>query len=263
MSSKRKSVRAGRPRLFFMMLSFELRGYVKPYLIAGACYLFSLASAAVSILYIPALKTAAYAILYASVMAIFAVTAAVPIRRTFLDITKKPLFDGITPSPRPSELAAAKLTPILMFSVLSASLHAAADATVTHLSALTYDGYGKTLVSVSVLMLSLVFYLSAVVLTSVADYRPDPKAKPKKLRRRVTMDGILLYALGLTVLVFVMLCLSAVPFGSDALADLSGTGLNPDTSLSLSLIYLAVSLLRAVYLYFILKRRLCRALKLH
>ncbi len=263
MSSKRKSVRAARPRLFFKAFTLELRGYAKPYLIAAVCYALSLIAAVISILYIPSVKTAAYALLYASVISLFAVTATIPARRTYLDITKKPLFAGSGFSPSPAELSAARLVPILIFAVISSALHAAADATVTHLSALTYDGYGQALASVSFILLSFVFYLTSVAIVAISDYKPDPKSKPKKLRRRVIMDGILLYALGLTVLVFIMLCLSTVPFGSDAIADLSGTGLNPETSLSLSLIYLTISLLRAVYLYFILKRRLRRALKLY
>lgn len=260
MNSKRKSVRPKRPRLFLKIFLLELRGYIKPYSVAAVCYISALAASVCSIKYVPSIKTAAYLFLYLSVPALFAVTAAVPMRRVYLDITSSPLFDA--PSPSPSELAAAKLLTPLIFSVISAALHAIADYTVTFLGSLDYDGYEKNLVSVSILLLSLVFYLTAVAENAVADYRPDPKAKPKKLRRRVLMDGILLYALGLSVLMFVMLCLSTVPFGSDAVADLSGTGLNPDTALSLSLIYLAVSLVRAVYLFFILKRRLRRALKL-
>lgn len=261
MNSKKKSASPKRPSLFAEMLRLELAEYIKPYLIALICYAVALSLAVGSILYAQSLKTAAFALLYVSIIALFAVTAIVPVRRIFIDITKSPKFNG--KSPAPSALAAAKLLSPLIFSVISAALHTAADAAVTYLGQLTYDGYKKSLASVSILLLSLVFYLTCVAVNAVSDYKVDPKKSAKSRRRRVIMDGILLYALGLTVLMLAMLCLSTVPFGSDALADLSSTGMNPTSSLALAIIYLSVSLLRAVYLFFILKKRLRRALKLY
>lgn len=261
MNSKKKSALSKHPHLFAEMFRLELTEYIKPYSIALICYAVALSSAVCSILYAQSLKTAAYALLYVSIIALFAVTAFVPIRSIFVDITKSPKFSG--KSPAPSALAAAKLISPLIFSAISSALHAAADATVTYLGQLTYNGYKKSLASVSILLLSLVFYLTCVAITAVSDYKFEPKKSKRSLRRRITMEGILLYALGLTVLMLAFLCLSTIPFGSDALADLSSTGMNPTSSLALSIIYLSVSLLRAVYLFFILKKRLRRALKLY
>lgn len=261
MKSKKRSAHPKRPHLFAEMLRLELTEYIKPYFIALICYVVALLLTIGSILYVQSFKTVAYTLLYVSIIALFSVTAIIPIRRTFIDITKSPKFAG--KSPAPSALAAAKLISPLVFSAISAMLHATADATVTYLGNLTYDGYKKTLASVSILLFSSVFYLTCVAINAIADYRVDPKKSAKSKRRRVMMDGILLYALGLAVLMFAFLCLSTVPFGSDAIEDLSSTGMNPNSSLALAIIYLSVSLLRAVYLFFILKKRLRRALKLY
>ncbi len=270
MSRKKKPVRASRPSLFGRMLSLEIKGYIKPFFIAAAVYIVALIAAALSVKLFPAAKTATYAVLYVSMLALFAVTATVAIRRAYLDIAKNPLFDK--PKPTPAELTGAKLLALFIFTLASALLHAAADATVTLLGELTHVGYAKTLSSVSLLLFSSVFYLTAVIITSVSDYRPDPKKKPKQRRRRVIMDGVLLYALGLCVLMFVMLCFSAVPLGGETIEDITGitsgeitegeTILNPDIALPLSLMYLFACALRMTYLFFILKRRLCRAHKL-
>ncbi len=260
MSKKKRVPRPKRPRLFPGMLFAELKNYIKPYSIAFIFYAFSLTLTVCSILYIKAIKNFAYALLYISIIALFCVTAIVPIRRTLISVKTCEKFDA---SPSPGELSAAKIVATLILSVISATLHASADATVTHLGQLTYDGYTKTLLSVSAVLMSFVFYMTCVAVTAVSDYKFDPKKSKRSRRRRITMDGILLYALGLTVLMLAFLCLSTIPFGSDALEDLSSTGMNPNSSLAIAIIYLSVSLLRSVYLFFVLKRRLRRALKLY
>ncbi len=271
--SKKQKKRASavkRPSGFCKVLPRELRVYIKPYAFAAAVFVLCLAAAVLSVLFMPSATTAAFACLYISILALFTVTSAVSVKKMLDDLKKKP--DYPIP-PTASGVTAAKLTSVLSFSVLSALLYAAADASVTVAGDLTYDGYIKSLCSVSILFFSLVLYLTVLFVTSASDRKFDPKIPEKKLKRRTVMDGILLYALGLCVLMFILLCLSGVPFAAEAIESISGTAagddidaeslFNPDVALPLSLIYLGASLLRITYLYFILRRRLRRALKLY
>ena len=260
---KRKSKKNKRICQLSPLLIIELSCYVKPTLILIAVYAAVLLFAVLSLLYIEAMATVAYVLLYAFIASAIITFSVIPIRRVVLDIKVSPLYadsESIPKSPRPyaADLAAAKMIPIFIFSLLTAVFHLISDATVTYIGGYDYDGYGATLTSVSVLMFSFLFYMTSVALAAASDYTETAK----KPRRRVVYSGVLLYTLGLSLLVAVVLCLSTVPLGSDAIADMSESGFNPTTSLWLSLIYFIVSLLRTVYLYFIIKRRLRRALKL-
>ncbi len=278
MSKKKKSSSKARPSLFKKCLLTEVKGNIKPYSAVAVIYALSLIASAVSARFFPSAIKIAYTALYISIIALFAVSAIVPIRRAYLDVSREPIFG--TPPPTAKELTFAKLVSVFIFTIASALLHALADGTLTFIGELSYKGYGKSLASVSILLFSLVFYLTSVIVTSVSDYKKNSTEKPKKLRRRIVMDGILLYAIGLSVLMFVMLCFSSVPI-EDGSLDISGIApgllpslpsgevtegeslFNPDIALPLSLIYLFASAIRTVYLYFILKRRLKRAHKLN
>ncbi len=261
--SRQKEKNNRRADRFLLLLSLELSCYLKPVAIVSAVFLASLVFAAIALIYEQTLATAAYATVYVSLFAVAVTVMAVPVSRTVLDVKTVPLFsdsEKIPKSPRPyaADYASARITAVLIFSLLTSFLHGATDALVTYLGGHGYDGYGLILISTSVFLFSFMFYMTAVAVAAATDYTE----KAKLPRRRVVYSGVLLYALGLAILVFVVLCISTVPLGSDAIADLSESGLNPITAIWLSLIYFIVSLVRTVYLYFIIKRRQRRNLKL-
>ncbi len=263
MGDRKKKNKHRRRRYVLPMLRLELKCYVRPILITSVVFLFALSLTAAAVLWFDRLLGAAYVFLYLSMIAHETVTVLVPLLRTIRDIKETPLFssdDRIPKSPRPyaSDLALARIISGLLFSLFAVVLHGAADAFITVLGSHCYDGYTPTLIATSVALFALLFYFTAVAVAASADY----SGKAKSPRRRVAFSGVLLYTLGLMILTVTVICLSTVPLGSDAIADMAESGLNPITAVWLSLIYLAVSLLRIVYLYFIIKRRLRRALKL-
>ncbi len=263
MGDRKKQKKYRRRRYVIPLLALELKGYKKPILISSAVFLATLALALAAVAWLPGFVMAAFVFLYLSIFAHAAVTALIPILRTVRDIKETPLFandERIPKSPRPhaSDAAWARIIPVFAFSLYAAVLHGLADGAVTVLGDHYYDGYTPTLIATSVALFSMLFYLTSVAVAASADY----SEKAKSPRRRVAFSGVLLYTLGLMTLTLTVICLSTVPLGSDAIADMAESGLNPVTAVWLSLIYLAISLLRTVYLYFIIKRRLRRALKL-
>lgn len=263
MGDRKKQKKYRRRRYVLPLLRLELMGYAKPILISFVVFLFALSLTAAAVLRLHKLLTAAYVFLYLSIIAHAVVTALIPILRTVRDIKEAPLFSSderIPKSPRPfaSDLAAARIIPAFIFSLIAAVLHGAADVLVTVLGDHYYSGYTPTLIATSVALFALLFYLTAVAVAASADY----SEKARSPRRRVAFSGVLLYTLGLMILTLTVICLSTVPLGSDAIADMAESGLNPVTAVWLALIYLAISLLRTVYLYFIIRHRLRRALKL-
>lgn len=261
--SRQKGKKSRRVSQFAPLLALELSSCVKPVAVVIAVYVAALIFAVIALLYAKPLATAAYAAVYVALVAVTVTVMALPVRRTVIDIKTAPLFadsEKIPKSPRPhaADYTLARMTAVLIFSFVTSLLHGAADALVTYLGGHGYDGYNLILFSTSVLLFSFMFYITTVAVAAASDYTD----KARRPRRRVVYSGVLLYAIGLAILVFVVLCLSTVPLGSDAIADLSESGLNPITAIWLSLIYFAVSALRTVCLYFVARRRLRRTLKL-
>ena len=98
----------------------------------------------------------------------------------------------------------------------------------------------------SAAFLSASYYVSLVLAVTAAQKSAIGS------RRRFIRGVVGIYTIGLLALILILACTSRVPLGD----DFTGINIPSGTLASLSLLYLFATLLRSVYLYFILRRRL-------
>ncbi len=246
---KEKIIKSSNKNEISRLLSLELSYIKKPFIISAAAVLISVIFFAASLLF-----TESYAFMYAVFFTAvfgFAVTSCFfTVRRTYLDINTEPLYKAREIfsrgyHPTKESYAKAKLLSAAVISFAVTSLSAASFYAVSLLDIGYIDGYFDGFVPFAIAVFSFLFYMTSVSVTSAADLKKDEK----KPQRRCVMGGILLYTLGLSLVTVLFLAVSEIPLGESSY-------------LILSLLYLAASMLRAVYLYFILKKRLSTALKL-
>lgn len=250
-------------KYFRTLLKLELFGHSKFFLFSPLLLLSVLLISVVVLMNAGELSFALYTALYAAIIINAAVSAVIPARRTVIEIRHGACFkeSGLLPAavqPTSKEFTLARFTAAVIFSLASSILYAISDLTVTFLGGHYYDGYLTAFVSNILIFFSVLFYITLVLTASAADYNP----KAKHPRRRTVLGGVLLYTLGLVILVTAILCISTLSFGTDSSAESTESEASSSVVLILSALYLAVTLLRSVYLYFITNRRLARALKL-
>ena len=254
-NSSKRSFSCFRP-----LLKAELRSYFVPYFITAIFLVLSLLLSLLLLSVKKTLPTVIYVFLYVAIIALAVSTVTIPSVRTLFDIKKAPIYKrdsllGANAIPTDTEFTAVRFTAIGVYSLVTSLLYALAELSVTLLGGHYYDGYATGLISNAVFLFSLVFYLSEITVASVSDY--DEKAPHPY--RKCTLGGILLYTLGLSILVTVLLSVSGLSFGKQSGNE---TVLAPETLLFLSVIYFITSTLRSLYLFYITKKRLGRKLKL-
>lgn len=254
-NSSKRSFSCFRP-----LLKAELRSYFVPYLITALILILSLILSLLLLSVKKSLPTAVYAVLYASIVASAVSTVTIPSVRTLFDIKKAPVYkrDSLFSAnaiPTDTEFTAVRFTAIGVYSLVTSILYALAELSVTLLGGHYYDGYPVGFISNTVFLFSLVFYLSEITVVSVSDY----DVKSPHPYRKCTLGGILLYTLGLVILVMVLLSVSDLSFGKNSE---NVTAFAPEALLFLSVIYFITSMLRSIYLFYLLKKRLGRKLKL-
>lgn len=195
-------------------------------------------------------QSALYALLYISAACAILAPAVVSARRVMRDVAdSERLFSRVAPSDRAyvraGTVAASKCLASLIASAVSA---AAVFAAARIISTWTL----ASAAAVTALSASCYACLAADV-TSVTH-----TVGSSRERRGFILGFVGIYTVGLLVLMFVFACLSGIPLGD----DFDGGAIPEKTVLGLSLIYLLATAVRAVYLYFMFRRRLRGKLRL-
>lgn len=243
---KKKKNAAVRPRMigFGAVFVRELRRFAVPVSVGAVIYAVGAALAA-------ALGTVtAYAVFYISAAALCAVIAVTAAGGTVND-TDKPetALSGVAPADR-IYVRAGTVTTAKCVSVLIASGVSAVIVLGGALMLFSPQISGAAALS----FLSAAYYVTVAACVTSAAHDP----RKKKGRRRFILGFASVYTVGLLALMLIFASASAIPLGEDFTGDTIPAG----TVLALSLLYLTATLLRSVYLYFILRRRLRVGMKL-
>lgn len=222
---------------FGAMFSHMLRRYFAPVAAASA-----LMAAASAVMARSDVSTPSYIAFYAAALILLAATAAVSAvnaRRAITMPDKLTLWvkekdrELVTPGTAAGALC------------VSAATSSAVSAAVVFLCLLALTS-ATLAVAGSAAFLSAAYYVSLVLAVTAADRAAIGS------RRRFIRGVVVIYTAGLLALILFLACTSRIPLGD----DFTGLDIPQGTLASLSILYLSATLLRSVYLYFILRRRL-------
>ena len=184
-----------------------------------------------------------YALFYVSLVTLSA-SVAVPASRLALFASDPSgalcrVPEGARRGVRPGTLAAAFSLPVLLSSLFAS---AAAFASLSMIISV------KLALAGAAAFFSATFYVSMTFMTVSASH----SVSDRRGRRGFILGFAVLYAVGLVVLILIFAITSSIPLGE----DFTGGNVPAETVLGLSMIYMLAAAVRAVYLFFILRKRL-------
>ncbi|MCD7776856.1 MAG: hypothetical protein LUH54_05760 [Firmicutes bacterium] len=200
----------------------------------------------------------AYALLYISIISLFVISAATPVYSLWRALTKGERYDIDERKKMrrvsPASVTLGKFIPTAAMLLFASILRTASDYALTVLGGLSYDGYIRTLIGISIALFGASLYVAALITASILKY---PK-NTGRASRKVISDIVMLYTVGLFILALILLIFSGLPMGSDALEDLTESGINTEAAPLLGCVYLLACTVRTVWLFFVAKRRIYR-----
>lgn len=242
---KKKNV-AARPRMigFSSILIRELRRFAVPVTVfAVICVVAAALTAVIG-------TVTLYVLFYISAVGLCAAVAVTAAYGTVTDADDPgAALSGVAASDRvyvrAGTVTTAKCISALVVSVLSAGV-------IFGCALLIYSPLIGAAAALA--FMSAAFYVTLVACSSSAVHDP----RKAKGRRGFILGFAGLYTVGLLALMLILAFSSAIPLGEDFTGDSIPSG----TIFALSVIYLAATAIRSVYLYFILRRRLRARMKL-